>query len=54
MMTEDQINFVADKTRGQLDTLLEQNAISLNEYDKEVQHLDEWIKNEYRVNRVFG
>ena len=38
---------------GQLDTLLGRNAISLNEYDKEVHQLDEWIKNEYKVNRVF-
>jgi hypothetical protein len=52
-MTEDQINFVADKTRAQLDIQLERNAISLNEYDKEVQQLDEWIKNEHKVNRVF-
>lgn len=47
-MSEDQIEFIVEKTMDKLDSQLVKHTISLEQYDAEVAKLDEWSRTEIR------
>jgi len=53
-MTEDQIEFICEKTMDSLDAQLMKGTISQAQYDEEVRQLDIWAKDQYKVSETFA
>jgi hypothetical protein len=49
MMSEDQIEFIVEKTMDKLDRELADNKLDLIEYDLEVSKLTTWAERQYQV-----
>ena len=51
-MTEDQIERIVERAMDKLDRMLTKGILTNEEYEAEIQELDNWARDEYRQSRA--